>query len=67
MRSIIEGLPPEIASQIHPDWRRNEADYWAVHDALIKQYSGQWVAFADGAVIAFGRRAALVGLRASDS
>ena len=31
MRSIIEGLPPEIASQIHPDWRRNEADYWAVY------------------------------------
>ncbi len=55
MRSIIESLPPEIAGQIHPDWRRNEAEYWVVRDTLIQQYRDQWVAFADGAVIASGR------------
>jgi hypothetical protein len=55
MRSLIEGLPPEIASQIHPDWRKNEVEYWAVRDSLLQQYRDQWVAFADGAVIASGR------------
>ena len=55
MRSVIEGLPPEIASQIHPDWRKNEAEYWAVRDTLLQQYREQWVAFADGSVIASGR------------
>jgi hypothetical protein len=54
MKSIADGLPPEIASQIHPDWRKNESDYWAVRDQLLVQYEGQWVAFADGAVIASG-------------
>ena len=34
MRSLIEGLPPEIASQIHPDWRKNEGEYWAVRDYI---------------------------------
>ena len=25
MKSIAEQLPPDIARQIHPDWRKNEA------------------------------------------
>src|SRR5689334_10496608 len=54
MRSLAEGLPPEIARQIHPDWRKNEAAYWAVRDHLLSQYEGQWIGFADGAVIASG-------------
>ncbi len=29
-----------------------EAAYWAVRDHLLGQYQGQWIAFADGAVIA---------------
>ena len=55
MQSLTEGLPPEIARQIHPDWRKNEAEYWANRSALLPQYRDQWVAFADGAVIAAGR------------
>ena len=51
MKSLADALPPEIARQIHPDWRKNEADYWAVRDQLLKQYQGQWIGFADGAVI----------------
>lgn len=51
MKSLADGLPPEIAQQIHPDWRKNEADYWAVRDQLLSQYEGQWIGFADGAVI----------------
>jgi precorrin-2 dehydrogenase/sirohydrochlorin ferrochelatase len=54
MRSLAEGLPPEIASRIHPDWRKNEAEYWAVRDRLLPLYRGQWVAFADGVVVASG-------------
>src|SRR5712692_8543179 len=54
MKSLAEGLPPEIASQIDPDWRKNEADYWAVRDRLLSQYYDQWIGFADGIVIASG-------------
>jgi hypothetical protein len=51
MKSIADQLPPEIAKQIHPDWRKNELAYWAVRDQLLSKYSNQWVAFADDAVI----------------
>jgi hypothetical protein len=52
IRSIADQLPPEIARQIHPDRRRNEAEYWAVRDQLLDQYQGQWIGFADDRVIA---------------
>ena len=54
MKSIADQLPPEIARQIHPDRRRNEAAYWAVRDQHLEQYRGQWIGFADGRVIASG-------------
>ena len=54
MRSIVDQLPPEIARQIHPDRRKNEADYWAVRDQLLEPYRNQWIGFADGKVIASG-------------
>jgi len=47
-------ITPEIARQIHPDRRKNEAAYWAVRDRLLSQYQGQWIGFADGRVIASG-------------
>jgi hypothetical protein len=55
-RSLAEGLPPDVAKQIHPDWCKNEAEYWAVRDTLLPQYENQWVAFADGRVIAADKR-----------
>lgn len=54
MKSIVDQLPPEIASQIHPDRRKNEEAYWAVRDQLLDQYRDQWIGFADGMVIASG-------------
>jgi hypothetical protein len=54
MKNIADQLPPEIARQIHPDRRKNEAAYWAVRDQLLDQYRGQWIGFADGMVIASG-------------
>src|SRR5262245_58759636 len=54
MKSLADRLPSDIARQIHPDWRKNEADYWAVRDRLLAQYRDQWVGFADGTVIASG-------------
>jgi hypothetical protein len=54
MKSIADQLPPEIAKQLHPDRRKNEEAYWAVRDQLLEQYRGQWIGFADGAVIASG-------------
>jgi hypothetical protein len=54
MKSIADRLPPEIAWQVHPDWRKNEAEYWTVRDGLLSQYQGQWIGFADGVVIASG-------------
>ena len=55
MQSLADRLPPEIASQIHPDWRKNEAAYWVARDKLLETYRDQWVAFSDGAVIVSGR------------
>ena len=54
MKSLADALPPEIARQIDPDWRKNEAAYWAVRDQLLNQYRGQWIGFADGRVVASG-------------
>ena len=54
MKSLADNLPPEIASQIHPNWRKNEAGYWAVRDQLVPQYRNQWIGFADGVVVASG-------------
>ena len=56
MQSLADGLPHDVAQQIHPDWRKNEADYWAARDAVLTQYNNHWVAFADGAVIVSGNR-----------
>jgi hypothetical protein len=54
MKSMADALPPAIAKQIDPDWRKNEAAYWSVRDQLLNQYQGQWIGFADGAVVASG-------------
>ncbi len=54
MKSIADQLPPEIARQIHPDRRKNEAGYWAVRDQLLDEYRGQWIGFAEGKVVASG-------------
>jgi hypothetical protein len=54
MTSIADQLPEAIARQIHPDWRKNESAYWAVRDSLLAKYHGQWIGFANGAVIASG-------------
>jgi hypothetical protein len=54
MKSLADALPPEIASQINPEWRKNEAEYWAVRDRLLSQYKDHWIGFADGRVIASG-------------
>ena len=54
MKSIVDRLPPEIALQIHPDRRKNEADYWTVRDQLLDQYRDQWIGFAAGKVVASG-------------
>ncbi len=55
MTSLADRLPPEVAGRIHPDWRKNEAAYWAVRDQLLAQYAGRWIGFDSGTVIASGR------------
>jgi hypothetical protein len=54
MKSLLEGLPPEIAGQVHPQWQANESAYWAVRDRLMTTHCGQWIAFADGKIVAAG-------------
>jgi len=56
MKRILSRLPPEIAALVHPDWKRNEKSYWASRETLLRQYEGQWIGFADDAVIASGDR-----------
>jgi predicted aspartyl protease len=60
MKSLADYLPPEFAVYVHPDWRKNEADYWAVRDKLLEQYQDQWIGFADGVVVASGKSAVRV-------
>src|ERR1700732_4313726 len=66
MKSLTDELPPEIARQVHPDWRKNEEAYWAVRDQLLAQYQGQWIGFADGRVVASGSSPVAV-LHAADA
>jgi hypothetical protein len=54
MTSLSDGLPPELAQQIHPDWRKNEADYWANRDQLLAEYGDQWIAYAGGRIVTCG-------------
>ena len=54
VHSLIDRLPPEIAKRIHPDWRKNETDYWVYRDKLLTQYAHKWIGFADGKIIASG-------------
>ena len=54
MKSLVEGLPPEVAQKIHPDWHKNEAEYWTRREQLLAQYQDQWIGFADGQVIVAG-------------
>lgn len=63
-RSLAEGLPPDVAKQIHSDWYRNEAEYWAVRDSLLAQYENTWLAFSDGKVIAADKRPSIVSSQA---
>lgn len=54
MKSLIDGLPPDVAQHIHPDWRRNEASYCDPRDGLLTQYRGQWIGFSNGRVVVSG-------------
>lgn len=54
MKSIVDALPPEIAKLVHPAVRANEAAYWAQRDQLLAQYRDQWIAYANGRVLAAG-------------
>ena len=67
MKSLTEGLPPEVARQIQPDWCKNEAQYRAVRDRLLSQYHDQWIGFADGVVIASGTSPVAVFHEAEES
>jgi len=67
MKSLADGLPPDIARQIHPDWRKNEADYWAVREEMLAQYRDQWIAYADGAILVHGTDPIAVYVHAQQS
>jgi len=54
MKSLIEGLPPEVAKRIHPAWKRNEAEYWTQRDMLLSHYRDHWIGFANGHVVVSG-------------
>jgi hypothetical protein len=67
MKLIADQLPPEIAQQLHPDCRKNEAEYWAVRDQLLDQYRGHWIGFANGTVVASGTSPVAVFHAAEDT
>src|SRR5262249_25790090 len=54
MRSLADGLPQAVAQQVHPEWRKNEAEDWTVRGDLLGQFRDEWIGFADGSVIISG-------------
>ena len=54
MQSLLNGLPPDVVQRIHPDWQKNEAEYWANRANLMTRYRDQWVGFANGRVMVSG-------------
>ncbi len=67
MQSLADRLPDELARQVDPEWRRNEAAYWAVREELLEVYHGKWIGFAGGKVVAIGIRPVLVERAAEDA
>jgi hypothetical protein len=37
MKNLIDGWPCEITQRIHPDWQRNEAEYWVNRDGGVPE------------------------------
>ncbi|HET6880545.1 MAG TPA: hypothetical protein VFI31_10345, partial [Pirellulales bacterium] len=54
MNDPVSQLPPDIAMQIDPAWRKNQADYWSERERLHAQHEGQWIGFANGKVVVSG-------------
>jgi hypothetical protein len=54
MRSLADGLPPDVLADIPKEWFDNEREYWKVQPEILADFNGQWIAFADGLVIASG-------------
>ena len=54
MTSLADLLPSEIAAQIDPVWRKNEAAYWVVRECLLERHRDKWIGYADGAIVASG-------------
>jgi hypothetical protein len=53
-RTQTANLPPEQRQRLHADFLANEQAYLQMRDSLLSQYRGQWVAVAEGKVVAAG-------------
>lgn len=49
---LTRHLPEEQRKRLHPDFLKNEQQYWQMRDRLLKQYQGKWVALHQGKVVA---------------
>ena len=45
-------LPEVQKKRLHPDFVKNEQQYWRMRGELFKQYQGKWVAIHQGRVVA---------------
>jgi hypothetical protein len=45
-------LPEVQKKRLHPDFVKNEQQYWRMRGELLKQYQGKWVAIHQGRVVA---------------
>jgi uncharacterized protein (DUF433 family) len=52
---LTKYLPDEQRKRLHPDFLKNEQQYWQMRDQLLLKYGGQWVAFHQGQVVAVGQ------------
>ncbi len=54
-KTLTQYLPEEQKKRLHPDFVKNEQQYWQIRDQLLQKYRGQWVAFHQGQVVAVGK------------
>src|SRR5262245_21269461 len=66
LRTQTSNLPLDQQQRLHADFLKNEQDYLRVRDRLLTTHSGQWVAVAEGRLIACGTDLMRVTQQATD-
>jgi hypothetical protein len=51
---LLPRLPKRLVAKMPAEYLANEAEYWQQREELLADYSGRWIAFDQGQVVASG-------------